>query len=374
LKWNPSVNAAASQQQSTAESPLPDHPAGRLHAVSPPAPATGLTWYRWQRRALHAVLKRVWLLWHFLLRRSHPVPPAQARARFDRRFLDLLELDLRNVEAGRYPRELLFQFPLRGHAALLLEGLRELWPIWRRSQTHAFDDLPGGLDLERYPAYYRRTFHWQSDGWFSLKSARLYDLSVDLLFLGAMDAMRRMALPLIVEAAGGRSARILDVACGNGRFLRQLHATLPRAGISGLELSPFYLEYAREQLVDLPGLELREGNAEAMPFAGGEFDVVTCFYLFHELPRAVRRKVVGEMRRVLRPGGRLVLCDSLQRRDCTPDILVFLDWFPALYHEPFYADYTRDDLEDLLVECGFEVEHSGCYYFSKVVAARLPAG
>ena len=54
-----------------------------------------------------------------------------------------------------------------------------------------------------------------------------------------------------------------------------------------------------------------EAFAEAMPFAARQFDVVTCIYLFHELPPAVRRVVAGEIRRVLKPGGTLVFVDSL---------------------------------------------------------------
>ena len=52
-----------------------------------------------------------------------------------------------------------------------------------------------------------------------------------------------------------------------------------------------------------------------MPFAHAEFDVVTCIYLFHELPPRIRRAAVAEIRRLLRPGGTLIFVDSLQTGD-----------------------------------------------------------
>ena len=61
-------------------------------------------------------------------------------------------------------------------------------------------------------------------------------------------------------------------------------------------------------------------NAEAMPFKDGWFDVVTCVYLFHELPKNARRNVLRDMLRVLRPGGLCVIEDSAQRAE-SPSII-----------------------------------------------------
>jgi ubiquinone/menaquinone biosynthesis C-methylase UbiE len=61
--------------------------------------------------------------------------------------------------------------------------------------------------------------------------------------------------------------------------------------------------------------------------------------MFHELPPMVRRVIIGECARVMKPGGRLVLVDSLQRGD-EPDYDGLLDLFPQNYHEPYYASYT----------------------------------
>ena len=52
-------------------------------------------------------------------------------------------------------------------------------------------------DPERYPAYYLQNFHYQTDGWLSKDSARLYDFQVETLFLGSADTRRRQALPYV---------------------------------------------------------------------------------------------------------------------------------------------------------------------------------
>ena len=52
-----------------------------------------------------------------------------------------------------------------------------------------------------------------------------------------------------------------------------------------------------------------DGDAEQLPFDDGGFDVVTSVYLFHEIPPEVRRTVAGEIARILKPGGRLIVMD-----------------------------------------------------------------
>lgn len=149
-------------------------------------------------------------------------------------------------------------------------------------------------DPERYPAYYLQNFHYQTDGWLSADSARLYDFQVETLFLGSADTMRRQALPFIAEWMKGRSAKdtkLLDVASGTGRFLTFVRDNFPELQCTALELSPHYLEAVRksnERFDAVPGagpLRLVEANCEKMPFADAEFDAVTNVYLFHEMPR-----------------------------------------------------------------------------------------
>ncbi|MBA2661292.1 MAG: methyltransferase domain-containing protein [Bradymonadaceae bacterium] len=299
-------------------------------------------------------------------------PPADQIELIERRFDALLEADLANVAQGYYPRELLLQLPLSQYLRCIPQVLLEAPRVLMRSQKNRYDELPEALDLSAYPRYYRRNFHWQTDGWLSDHSARMYDMAVEVLFAGTADIMRRMAIPPVIEATRTiERPRILDVACGTGRFLLQLQKALPNAKYFGLDLSPFYLRFASQQLRHVADLSLVSDNAEAMPFADASFDVVTTIFLFHELPRDARRNVAREMFRVLKPGGRLSFCDSAQRHE-SAEIGAYLERFATIYHEPYYKSYLKDTVEDLLREVGFEIESATAHLVSKVVVARRP--
>ena len=301
-------------------------------------------------------------------RTAKPDAVVALRAHYDA----LLERDLQNVEEGIYPAQLLFQVPLGSYLRKIPQFLGDLPRIYLRFLRKDYADLPKDVDLSRYPAYFRRTYHWQTHGYLSRRSAELYDLSVELLFMGCADVMRRQILPPTVrfarETRAGR-LRILDVGCGTGRALAQIAAALPGHQYVGVDLSPFYLEKAREELRDVPETTLLAENAEKLPFRDDHFDVVTSVYLFHELPRKTRRLVFAEMVRVLRPGGLLVVADSAQLIEAS-DLGSFLRGFGADMHEPFYRDYVRDPLESLFAAAAVAPEPTDRAWLTKVVHGR----
>jgi ubiquinone/menaquinone biosynthesis C-methylase UbiE len=329
--------------------------------------------YKLQQRSLTLSTFLGVALWHALLNGERRRPSQETLAVLERRYGELLDQDLANVARGYYPRALLHDFPLVEYLTRLPEALLDLpRVVWRRHRQR-YDDVPAEAVTDDYPPYYRRTFHWQTDGWLSDRSARLYDAGVEFLFGGTADVMRRMAIPAIVEGSSGiRRPRILDVGCGTGRFLRSLGRALPHARLYGLDLSPYYLKRARSVLEAVPDVRLVAENAQDMPFADGWFDVVCSVFVFHELPAVVRRDVMREMRRVLKPGGRVVLCDSAQLSD-SPELRVVLGNFPRTYHEPYYNGYLDDDLWALAEECDLEPESSVPWLVSKVVVARRRA-
>ena len=249
--------------------------------------------------------------------------------------------------------------------------------VMRRSGEKNWRDLPDAEEARHYPPYFRRTFHWQSDGYLSRRSAEQYDVGVEFLFGGTADVMRRQVIPPITRHLAARegdapAVRVLDVACGTGRAMAQIHQAHPSLRLTGLDLSPYYVQHARTMLADIADASFVAENAEAMPFRDGWFDVVTCVYLFHELPRNARRNVLREMLRVLRPGGLCVIEDSAQRVD-SPEMMFFLERFPEDFHEPFYADYLDDDLAIAARDVGFEDASAEPIFVAKVVSARKPA-
>ena len=326
-----------------------------------------------QHRSVAATTLPARVLWQTAMTPNGERPGPEVVAEVARRFEKLLARDVENVDAGFYPREVLFGFPLGRYLRKWPVALAEFPRIWWRSRREAHDELPAEVRRDAYPSYYLRTFHWQTDGWFSDRSADLYDAEVEFLFGGTADIMRRMSIPPLVESLRGRSRpRILDVGCGTGRFLKQLAAAFPDARLYGVDLSPYYLRRAHAVVgEDAAELSLLAENAESLPFPDGYFDAVSCVFLFHELPKRARRKVMNEMARVVRPGGTVVVCDSTQMAD-SAGLGVVLESFPQTYHEPYYKSYLRDDLTGIARESGLTVEGAETHFVSRVVAARRP--
>ena len=307
-----------------------------------------------------------------LLRWSDP-PTPEAALSLRERIEKLFDDDWRDAEAGFYPRELIETLPWREYATAFPRLLADMPRTRARIGRGDFHDLP---DSDRYPRYYRRNFHYQSEGYLGHTSAALYDLQVELLFGGTADVMRRRLIPPLVQFARAQASaplRVLDVACGTGHFLRMLGAALPAAKFYGLDLSPHYIARAREVLPRSMDVSLVCDNAERLPFLDGSFDAATSVFLLHEIPGDVRERVLREMARVVRPGGLVVVADSIQLADA-PELKQQILGFPNRFHEPYYLGYVKDDLAQRVSEAGLRVSGTDLAFLTKIVTAKKPRG
>lgn len=284
----------------------------------------------------------------------------------------LFARDWRNVRAGFYrlPHDLL---PRPGR--LLADSRRYFGDLpqvnrrrrgWRSAEVSA--------DGAGLPDYYLQNFHFQTDGYLSDRSAGLYDHQVEVLFGGGADAMRRQLLVPIHHVLGARPAegvRLVDVACGTGRFLSFLKDTHPMMPVTGIDLSRPYLAEAGRLLSPWRRVQLVQGAAERLPLADASADIVTCIFLFHELPREIRHRAAAEMARVLRPGGQLVFLDSLQLGD-RPSYDGLLEYFPRAFFEPYYEDYIRDDLIGVFAGAGLAFAALDHVFMSKLLLFEKP--
>jgi ubiquinone/menaquinone biosynthesis C-methylase UbiE len=201
-------------------------------------------------------------------------------------------------------------------------------------------------------------------------------VQVETLFYGSANVMRRSALRPIAEAVRGRDQRQLaltDVACGTGRFLRQVRVAFPALRLTGIDLSRAYIEEAERHMRGLRPARLMVANAEAIPLGDQSQDFVTAIFLYHELPGEVRRRVTAEIARILKPGGLFVFIDSLQLGDRPPwDGL--LEAFPVRFHEPYFRHYMTDDLDGMLTSAGLVPVSSAVAFLSKaLVRQRQPS-
>ncbi len=284
----------------------------------------------------------------------------------------LLGRDLANAEAGYYPMPEREDGALPGVLARSRAFFRDVPEVVRRRQHKVGREVADDAATAKRPDYYMQNFHFQSGGWMTEDSARLYDMQVEVLFSGSANAMRRQALVPIAEALRGRDQRrvtFADIACGTGSFLRQVRQAFPRLPALAIDLSEAYMAETRHRIGSRPNVRSLVAKAEALPLSDAGLDIATCIYLFHELPPDVRRAVARELARVIKPGGLLVFVDSLQTGD-EPDYDGLLELFPALFHEPYFDGYLADDLEGMFVEAGFAIEGRSNAFFSKVLALR----
>jgi len=301
--------------------------------------------------------------------RARTDAPVPDRSRLYRDMAALFAKDLANVEAGIYP----LPADRDGSPLTLLQRSRlffeDLPAIHERRKAGTHSEVLNEETSAKRPRYYLQNFHFQTGGWLTEDSAQRYDTQVEVLFNGTANAIRRQVIPPLAEIFKGRDQRklkLLDVACGTGRFIDFVKQAWPKLPVLGLDLSEAYVNEARRHLRHRARTAFAVGNGEAIPVADASQDAVTSIFTFHELPPKVRRIVIGECARVLKPGGRIVLLDSLQRGD-RPDYLGLLELFPQNFHEPYYESYLDEDFPAIAREHGLTHARDDQAFISKVM-------
>jgi demethylmenaquinone methyltransferase/2-methoxy-6-polyprenyl-1,4-benzoquinol methylase len=112
-------------------------------------------------------------------------------------------------------------------------------------------------------------------------------------------------------ADGFGAGRLLDIACGTGRWTVRFASNPCIASVTACDQAPEMLEQTRVRLATAGrAATLVQADAYALPFADGTFD--SCFFGFFlsHVPSERLERFLGEVRRVLRPGGALLVFDS----------------------------------------------------------------
>lgn len=184
-----------------------------------------------------------------------------------------------------------------------------------------------------------------------IRWARLYDIGVNLLFSRWAAALRRRTVELAGIAPG---ERILDVGCGPGRLAILAKSLSGPAGeVCGIDPAPEMIALARRNATRA-GVDahFEVGMIEALPYPDGSFDVVLSTLMLHHLPDQAKRRGFAEVRRVLRPAGRLVAVDFQALAGGTHGHLL-----SALGHRTGQDHAER--LREMLVEAGFGAVEMG---------------
>lgn len=177
-------------------------------------------------------------------------------------------------------------------------------------------DPPNHAALGEHPVKHHARSHFE-------KWALSYDRSLlnELVFYPSIRRCQE-EIARWRQTSGVIRYRALDVGCGTGSLLTLLSADPAADRLIGLDYSANMVSAVREKIV-ARGLSARmqviRGDSEHLPVADGAVDVLTCCNSFHHYPH--QEQVLREFRRVLSPGGLLVLIDGF--RDNVIGWLVF---------------------------------------------------
>jgi ubiquinone/menaquinone biosynthesis C-methylase UbiE len=143
-----------------------------------------------------------------------------------------------------------------------------------------------------------KVFHWP----------RTYDLLLRL-FWGRSEQGYRNRIVELARLRAGDS--VLDVGCGTGTLAIAARRGVGAASsVAGIDPSPEMIARARSKAAEAGvAIDFRVAAAEALPFADASFDAVLNTTVLHCLPQDARGAAIGEMRRVLKRGGRLLIVD-----------------------------------------------------------------
>lgn len=287
----------------------------------------------------------------------------------------LLKQDSQNIVEGYYPKEVLVTESLLDHALRWPSVIQEAFASARRRQNNINKNFEGDTEniLSESPDYYARNFHFQNSGYLSSQSAELYEHQVEMLFSGAANAMRRIVLVELkkrLNFSDGEGLNFLELGSGTGALTQFMALAFPKANITCVDLSPYYLQESKKKLSPFKRINFMKANAEDLPFKDKSFDVIYSCYLFHEIPQPVRATIMKESLRVAKPNALIAAVDSLQKGD-DDHFEWALKQFPQDFHEPFYKNYVENPLEVLFAESELHDIKKQIGFLSKSVVGQL---
>jgi ubiquinone/menaquinone biosynthesis C-methylase UbiE len=178
-----------------------------------------------------------------------------------------------------------------------------------------------------------------------IRWAPRYDLVVALLTLGRSRVMRQRTVDLADLRPG---ETVLEVGCGTGAVARAARTRVGPAGqVVGIDPSAEMIAVARRKAArNRVQVDFRVAGIEALPLPDGSVDAVLSSLMMHHLPADLKRTGLAEVRRVLKPGGRLVIVDFGERRG----LLSHLALSAIVHHS---SKHSVEDLVRVLEGAGF---------------------
>jgi ubiquinone/menaquinone biosynthesis C-methylase UbiE len=140
-------------------------------------------------------------------------------------------------------------------------------------------------------------------------AAKVYDLLAPLMTLGLERRYHRI---VIQQLALRGDEKILDLGCGTGTLTRDIAAALTdkkKSCCTGLDAAEKMIEIAQRKAADIPNIRFESAIAEKLPHPDATFDAAVSTFFFHHINFELKKKVLAETARVLKPGGRFIIVD-----------------------------------------------------------------
>lgn len=187
----------------------------------------------------------------------------------------------------------------------------------------------------------------QTRGRVLLKAAAVYDLLQPVMMLGSGNRLMRLTAE---QAAPAKDERILDVGCGTGLLAHTLAVRNPSATFVGIDASAPMVRVATRKR-SRANCSFKAALAEDLPFEDESFDAVVSSLFFHHVDADLKGRSLQEIRRVLRPGGRLIVADMGQPYTLFGRVLAYGAWM--FFEQPEIMENIKGLLPEMIKDCGF---------------------
>jgi len=232
-------------------------------------------------------------------------------------------------------------------------------PLTRGGES---DTWSASVSTPPIPAYLDEVYHW---AYLDPQKVQLLDrdLVVGAILWGNDKRLRRA---LMDEVRPGDS--VLQVSHVYGSAIPDLARFVgPRGQLDAIDVAPIQVARCREKLAPYPWARVRW--ADARDPGGGPYDVVSCFFLLHEIPDDCKSAVVDALLDVVKPGGRVVFIDYHRPLAWHPLGWLMSRVFDAL--EPFAKGLWQREIRDFAGHTGRFTWHKQIFFgglYQKVVA------
>ena len=193
-------------------------------------------------------------------------------------------------------------------------------------------------------------------------AAPVYDLLAPVMTLGLERRFHRIVIEHLALLG---DEQVLDIGCGTGTLTRDIAAALSKKETScctGLDAAEKMIDVARRKAAGIPNIHFNAAIAERLPYPDGHFDAAVSTFFFHHIHFELKKKVLAETARVLKPGGTFIIVD----------VDVPTTWFGALCarsgHWLFQQNEIAENIEgklreaiDLSAFCSNPISHHSGY-------------